>query len=181
MALVVTAVSLSLSAGDAAIVTTEPPLAKQPKAGNCSGDRFRKDRPNPISCCQVGDHTYATPDGKTLVFRSFAKPCTEADGRSTNCVVQEEGDPQACVYGACGGKIEWRVKAEKVHIFKPVSRPEQCGWAAVGNLTCIEGDCKDWPTGGRSKPESFTNQTEYPGVTATCPFAHCVRGGTPTP
>jgi hypothetical protein len=181
MALAVIAVCLSLSAGDAAIVTTKPSLANQRTAGNCSGDRFPKRVGDPIRCCQEGNRTYhiPAPNSKRLIFRTYDKPCTEANGRSTNC----EGDEtnQECAYGPCGGKREWVVEAEKVHIFKPVSRPRQCGWAVEGNLKCIEGDCKDWPTGGKSFPESFTNQTEYPGVTATCPFNRCVRGGTPTP
>jgi len=179
MALAVTAVCLSLSAGDAAIVTTEPPLANQTNAGNCSGDRFRKERGDPLSCCQEGNRTYHIPadNRKRLIFRTYDKPCTGANGQSANC---EGGESEGCVHGPCGGKREWVVDAEELHIFKPVSQPGKCGWAVRNVIACREG-C-DWPKGSNlSDPEPFTNQTEYPGVTATCPFNRCVRGGTPTP
>jgi hypothetical protein len=175
--LVVTAVCLSLSAGDAAIVPTEPLLVKQSddkrKAGNCSPDRFPSAVGNPISCCQEGNRTYHTNDGKTLALRVFAKPCTEADGESTNC----EGT--GCVYGPCGARIEWAVTAEAVRVFKPVSKPEKCGWDVQKVINCRVG-C-DWPPGSnREYPEPFTNQVQYPGLTSTCPFTGCARGGIPT-
>jgi hypothetical protein len=172
--LVVTAVCLSLSAGDAAIVPTEPQQVKQPGdkiKSNCLPNRLRKDRGDALSCCQDGDRVYLTLDGKRMGFRTFGgKPCTLADGKSTNC-------NSNCVYGPCGAKIEWVVTAEEVHIFKPVSNPGKCGWEAHKVIECNEGDCKDWPIGGnRSDPEPFTNQKEYAGAKAACPFTVC-RGG----
>jgi hypothetical protein len=171
---VVTAVCLSLSASDAAIVPTELQQVKQPGdkiKSNCLPNRLRKDRGDALSCCQDRDRMYITLDGKTMAFRTFGKPCTLADGKSTNC----EG--RQCVYGSCGGKIEWEVTAEAVHIFKPVSNPGTCGWEAHKVIECKQGDCKDWPIGGnRSDPQPFTNQKEYAGAKATCPFTEC-KGG----
>jgi hypothetical protein len=169
---VVAAVCLSLSAGDAAIVPTEPQQVKQPGdkiKSNCLPNRLRKDRGDALSCCQDGDRMYLTLDGKKLAFRTFgSKPCTLADGKSTNC----EGTQ--CVYGPCGAKIEWEVYAGTVRIFKPKSGPNQCGWEVQGITKC-EG-C-DFPIGGnRSDPEPFTNQKEYAGAKATCPFTEC-KGG----
>ena len=168
----VTAVCLSLSTGDAAIVLTKPQQAKQPGdkiKSNCLPNRLRKDRGDPLSCCQDGDNMYLTLGGHDLAFRTFGgKPCTLADGKSTNC----EG--KGCVYGPCGGKIEWVVTAGTVHIFKPKTGPKNCGWDVQGITKC-EG-C-DFPIGGnRSDPEPFTNQKEYAGAKSTCPFTEC-KGG----
>jgi hypothetical protein len=172
----VTAVCLSLSAGDAAIGPTEPLLVTQPGdkiKSNCLPNRLRKDRGDPISCCQDGDRMFLTLDGKRIGFRTFGdKPCTLADGKSTNC----EG--MQCVFGPCGGKMEWVATAEEVHIFKPVSNPGKCGWEARKVIACNEGDCKDWTIGGnRSDPEPFTNQKEYAGAKATCRFTTCKGKG----
>jgi hypothetical protein len=172
VALVVTAVCLSFSADDAAFVPTERRHVKQPGAkikSNCLPNRLRKDRGDPISCCQDGNRMYLTLDGHKMGFRTIsAKPCASADGKSKNC----EGEQ--CVYGPCGGKIEWLVTADEVHIFKPVSNPGNCGWEARGIKECEK--C-DFPIGGnRSDPESFTNQKEYAGAKATCPFTKC-KGG----
>jgi hypothetical protein len=193
VALLVTAVCLSLSAGDAAIVPTEPLLVQQSGAkkkdkekdktipSNCSPDRFPITVPDgrpavPLSCCQDGNRTYHTNDGKTLAFRTFANPCTEADGVSTNC----EG--RGCFYGPCGAKIVRAVTAKKVNVFKPASEPEKCGWSVHNFIDCREGDCKDWPKRAkRSEPERFNNQEEYSGLTPGCPFTRCARGGKPLP
>jgi hypothetical protein len=175
LVLVVTAVFLSLSAGDAAIVPIEPQQAKQPGdkiRSNCLPNHLRKDQGPTRSCCQDGDRMYNTLDGMRMRVRSFGgKPCTLADGKSTNC----EGTQ--CVYGPCGGKVEFDVTAKEVKIFKPVSNPGKCGWEARKIESCNIGDCKDWPIGGnRSDPEPFTNQKEYAGAKATCPFTVC-KGG----
>jgi hypothetical protein len=191
VALVVTAVCLSLSAGDAAIVPTEQLLVQQPGAkikakkkdktivSNCSPDGFPITvdgvKKVPQSCCQEGNRTYHTNDGETLAFRILAKPCTEADGVSTNC----EG--RGCFYGPCGAKIVRAVTAKKVNIFKPASEPEKCGWSVHNFINCKEGDCKDWPNHAkRSEPERFNNQEEYSGLTPGCPYTGCARGGIPT-
>ena len=81
VALIVTAVCLSFSAGDAAIVPTEPVLVQQSAAkkkdkekdktipSNCSPDAFPITvdgiKKVPLSCCQEGGRTYHTNDGKT--------------------------------------------------------------------------------------------------------------------
>jgi hypothetical protein len=115
---------------------------------------------------------YITLGGHDLAFRTFdGKPCTLADGKSTNC----EGS--GCVYGPCGGKIEWLITADTVHIFQPESDPKKCGWGAVKIQKCEFSGCKqEWIMGSSpSDPEPFTNQKEYLGAKPTCPFT--VRKG----
>jgi hypothetical protein len=89
VALVVTAVCLSFTAGDAAIVPTEPQQANQPGdkiKSNCKSNTLRRDRGEPRSCCQDRGGMYITLRGSDLAFRTFdGKPCTLADGKSTNC------------------------------------------------------------------------------------------------
>ena len=115
---------------------------------------------------------YITLGGHNLAFRTFdGKPCTLADGKSTNC----EG--AGCVYGPCGGKIEWLITTGPngtVHIFQPKSDPKKCGWEAQGITKC-EG-CDFTIGGNRSDPEPFTNQKEYLGAKPTCLFTAC-KGG----
>jgi hypothetical protein len=149
------------------------PMSKQ-TADLCSPDRFQAQGPSPISCCQDGNRTWHTNDGKLLGYRVFANPCTEADGESTNC------SGIGCTYGPCGARIEWAVTAAEVHIFRPVSMPQKCGWAVKDTVACRPGTC-DWPAGAdRDFPEPFTDQDEYEGVTAGCPFRDCAVGGIPT-
>jgi hypothetical protein len=131
----------------------------------------------PLAAADTAFFRYSPIGMARVGSRLVAARAAKANGKSTNC---EGGEDEGCVYGPCGGKKEWVVEAEEVHIFKPVSKPRKCGWAVRNVIACKVG-C-DWPKGSnRSYPESFTNQTEYPGVTATCPFNRCVRGGTPTP
>jgi len=148
-------------------------------AGPCSPDGFPSGVGNPINCCQEGNRTYHTNDGRTLVYRIHAAPCTEADGVGTNCGVGSSPFVQ-CVYGPCGARIEWAVTAEEVHVFVPVSRPGKCGWEVKNVIECRVG-C-DWPAGAvRQYPEPFVSQVQYPGVTATCPYRNCHVGGIPVP
>lgn len=150
----------------------ERPKDKKNVAGPCSPDGFPAGNVNPISCCQDGNRAWHTNDGKTLVLRIYGTPCTEADGVGTNCSGRE------CTYGPCGAKVEWAVTAQEVHIFRPNSKPETCGWEANHIIACRVG-C-DWPAGAvRNHPEPFVGQKEYPGVIAACPFTDCLKGGIP--
>jgi hypothetical protein len=201
VALVVTAVCLSLSAGDAAIVPTEPLLVQQSGAkkkdkekdktipSNCSPDRFPikvpDDRPAvPLSCCQDGDRTYHTNDGKRLAIRVLGTPCTEADGKGTNCEGRRD-DPHTCAYGPCGVKIELVVTGDQVFIFKPKKGPKKCGLEVREVSECSGGDCGDWPIGKtRSIPEPYDNLKHklYGGLQPRCPFIKgCALGGKPIP
>jgi hypothetical protein len=194
-------VCLSLSAGDAATVPTEPLLVQQPDAkkkgnekdktmkSNCSPDRFPivvpDNRPAvPLSCCQDGDRTYQTNDGKTLAIRVLGTPCTEADGKGANCEGQRRDDPRACAYGPCGLKIESVVTGNQVFIFKPKKGPKKCG-LEVRDVSKCEGDCGDWPIGKtRSDPEPFDKLEHklYGGLKPSCPFIKgCALGGKPIP
>ena len=192
VALVVTAVCLSFSAGDAGIVPTERRNVKKPDGkikSNCLPNRLRKDRGDPISCCQDGDRMYLTLDGHKMAFRTLGgKPCTEADGKGANCEGQQD-DPQTCAYGPCGAKKEFIVTAEKVHIFKPHvehhGKPKKCGWTVNQFIECKLGDCKDWTKGSdHSDPETFDEHKhkEYGGVKPSCRFTGgCAKGGHPIP
>jgi hypothetical protein len=166
--------AVSYAAPNAARNTSEheQPNEKRNVAGPCSPDGFPTRTGNPISCCQDGNRTWHTNDGKTLVLRIRGTPCTEADGVGTNCSGRE------CTYGPCGSRVEWAVTAKEVHIFRPNSKPETCGWEANDVIACKVG-C-DWPEGAvRRHPEAFVGQKEYPGVTAACLFTDCLKGGIP--
>jgi hypothetical protein len=147
-------------------------------AGECSPDRFPSAVGNPISCCQEGRKTWHTNDGKTLALRVAGTACTEADGVGTNCGVGSSPFVQ-CTFGPCGIKSEWAVTAEEVHVFKPVGKPEKCGWEVKNVSSCLVG-CA-WPQGAvREYPEPFVDQVEYGGLTSTCPYTRCLAGGTPS-
>jgi hypothetical protein len=145
----------------------------------CSPELLPSNETN-VGCCQDGNRMWATMDGHRMGYRLYdAPPCREADGLGTNCGVGS--DPfKPCDYGPCGARIEWRVTAEAIHIFQPVSKPEKCGWQITNVTTCLVG-C-DWPVGSnRSNPEPFAGQALYAGLTGTCPYRRCLRGGTPAP
>jgi hypothetical protein len=146
-------------------------------AGTCSPDGFSSAVGNPISCCQDGNRTWDTRDGRTLAFRVHAAACTEADGVGTNCGVGSSPFVQ-CTYGPCGARIEWAVTGKQVHIFGPVSMPNKCGWEVENVVACRVG-C-DWPAGAvREYPEPFVDQIEYGSLTATCSYSNCLVGGIP--
>ena len=159
----------------------KPSQPAQSLAEICSSDRFSVNSQDPVQCCQDGNRTWDAPDSQRLVYRVYGLPCREADGVGTNC--GEGSSPFVqCTYGPCGGRVEWAIKAQSVHIFLPVSKPSKCGWEALGILDCIKSDDADGcgKLGGtRSYPESYTGQPLYPGVIPTCGFTKCLVGGTP--
>lgn len=148
-------------------------------AGACSPARFPSNEPALLGCCQDGQRNWVTRDGQQGALRIYdAPPCTEADGVGTDCGVGS--DPfKPCAYGPCGARIEWRVIAEAIHIFVPGSKPTKCGWQVAGVAQCLEG-C-DWPAGAtRWNPEPYADQVTYAGLTGTCPYRRCLKGGTPS-
>jgi hypothetical protein len=155
----------------------------QAVAGDCDGGHFgfNQGLPNPLSCCQDGNGSWHTNDGKMLAHRVHGDPCREADGTGTNCGLGSQPFVQ-CEYGPCSSRKVWVLQAASVHIFHPTSNPAKCGWDAEGIKSCqnFEGEECDWQVkGSRSFPEPFTDQAVYDGTTATCPFTQCLVGGIP--
>ena len=103
------------------------------------------------------------------------------DARLIDQLRKRGSDPfKPCDYGPCGARVEWRVTAEAIHIFQPVSKTEKCGWQVTDVVTCLVG-C-DWRAGStRSNPEPYAGQALHGGLTGTCPYRRCLRGGTPAP
>ncbi|MGH9552577.1 MAG: hypothetical protein ACRD3W_24570 [Terriglobales bacterium] len=54
-------------------------------------------------------------------------------------------------------------------IFKPTSKPQECGYQTKDPVSQAIS----------SVPEPYTNQPQYPGVTAACPYTACLAGGRP--
>ena len=153
---------------------------KSPQANECRPERWRTDRPDPGMCCEDGNRTWAVFGGTRLAMRTFANPCTEADGVSTNCAGTTG---VACVYGPCGARIEWSVDADAAYVFKPTSKPGTCGWAVQGVRACTGTQCGDdrgWPLGvDRQHPEPYAGQELWGGLEPACEFRVCVAGGVP--
>lgn len=127
------------------------------------------------SCCQAGRELFEVgPHG--MAHREVGRPCSMNDHTSsTHCAIGAgTTGPHplpVCDFGACGALIVEvipSVLADTV-IFKPTSKPQVCGYQT-----------KDPVSGAVSSfPEPYTNQHQYAGVTAACPYTACLVGGRP--
>ena len=171
---------LTACAGEVPLESGE--LEVRTPAEACDGDHFPTNLVNPLKCCQDGNRTWHTNNGKVLVYRVYGEPCREADGVGTNCGVGTDPFVQ-CTYGPCGARNVWRVDAAEVHVFHPDSGRDKCGWSAIGITACtkFEGDECDWAQQGtRDFPEAWDGQDEYGGTITACPYRGCQAGGIPT-
>jgi hypothetical protein len=179
-ALSLTASLLLLGCEGSGIPVDAEELAVRAPAGTCDGGRFPTI--NPVeSCCEEVNRTWHMPGGGRLAYRVYGDPCREADGVGTQCGAGS--DPFVpCVYGPCGARNVWVLHAEEIHVFRPVSNPDKCGWHAEGITSCqsFEGDECEWENqGSRSFPEPYDGQEGYEGTTPSCPYRRCLVGGIP--
>ena len=155
---------------------------RKPGPEQCSSGRFPTNVSNPVQCCQDGNRTWHTNDGRVLAYRTYGRPCREANGVGTNCGVGSTPFVP-CAFGPCGGMTVWAVLADEVRVFFPISKPKKCGWEVRNIQTCLISEdpdgCVGPPGSTRSKPEPYVDQLLYPGLISTCPFTRCLKGGTP--
>ncbi len=176
------AAALGLSVPLLAAGPAETLQGRSPVAELCDSKRFPSTQQKAAQCCQDGNRTWhKLSTAETVVFRSYGAPCREEDGVGTNCGVGTNPF-KPCAYGPCGAKNEWAIHGVSAHIFHPTSQSKKCGWSVQNILDfplCTDpGGCGKLG-GTRDSPESYTTQTVYAGVTGSCPYTRCLKGGTP--
>lgn len=127
------------------------------------------------SCCQAGRKLFEVGP-KGMAHRKLGHPCSmDNPTSSTHCAIGDgTSGPHPlplCDFGACGALVVEVIPSvlDDIVIFKPTSQPLVCGYKT-----------KDPVSGAISSvPEPYTNQPQYPGVTAACPYTACLVGGRP--
>ena len=166
-------VSLTMSAlGQAANPQTgtalHPPPHPTPIASTCSSANFPIGKGGSPSCCRQGDDIFqkvTQPNGQLIVgHRQLGHACTMKNPMVHQCV------GMGCEYGPCGAAIIETWSGTQAEVFRPTSHPKVCGYEVTrdpGQQIVID------------VPEPFTNQWQYPAVTASCPYTACLSYARP--
>jgi hypothetical protein len=126
----------------------------------CDGNRLLQGVSASVTqCCQLGnDNWFVSPRTGGIAHLNYGPTCSTLDG-GTDCVGFE------CDFGPCmGARIVSVVGGPPSHVFKPLTNPAVCGWAAGGDGFF---------------PEPYSTQELWAGVDTLCPWTFCAGDGLP--